>query len=191
MERFLTEEELARLEKILIAKDNAAIASPYTIDAIRMLIYTGCRKGEMLSLKWDEIDFADCCLRLRDSKTGKRTIPLNESAIRVLHNIQKQADNPYVFCGTKSRTHVHDLQPTWKSIRKQAGIPDVRIHDLRHSFASFMIKNGVSIFEVSKLLGHRSISTTMRYAHLADKELVSVTNKGGNMFKANNKYAAS
>ena len=153
-------------------------------------MYTGCRRGEIMSLKWEEVDFADRCLRLNDSKTGKRTIPLNESAIKVLQNIQKQVDNPYVCCGTKSGTHLSDLQSTWQSIRKQAGIPDVRIHDLRHSFASFMIKSGLSIFEVSKLLGHSSINTTMRYAHLADRELVNITNKGGKLFEANNKYSA-
>jgi integrase len=190
MERFLSIEELERLEKTLIAKEIKALASPYTINAFRLLMYTGCRRGEIMSLKWEEVDFADRCLRLNDSKTGKRTIPLNESAIKVLQNIQKQVDNPYVCCGTKSGTHLSDLQSTWQSIRKQAGIPDVRIHDLRHSFASFMIKSGLSIFEVSKLLGHSSINTTMRYAHLADRELVNITNKGGKLFEANNKYSA-
>ena len=108
----------------------------------------------------------------------------------VLSNTQKIEGNPYVFCGDKPGTHLFSVQAMWGRIRKQAGITDVRIHDLRHSFASFMIKNGVSLFEVSKLLGHRNINTTMRYAHLADKELVGVTNKGGNMFKTNNKYFA-
>ena len=188
MERFLSIEELERLEKILVARETAALASPYTINAFRLIIYTGCRLGEVLSLKWGDIDFDDCCLRLSDSKTGKRTIPLNESAMRVLFNTKKIENNPYVFCGDKSGTHLVNIQKIWERIRKQAGIPDVRIHDLRHSFASFMIKNGVSIFEVSKLLGHKDIKTTMRYAHLADKELVSVTNKGGKMFEDNNKY---
>ena len=110
--------------------------------------------------------------------------------MRVLRNVQKQGDNPYVFCGGKKETYLMNIQASWDLIRKQAGIPDVRIHDLRHSFSSFMIKNGLSIFEVSKLLGHSSINTTMRYAHLADRELVSVTNKGGKMFEANNKYFA-
>jgi len=190
MERFLSIEELERLEKTLVARETSALASPYTINAFRLIIYTGCRLGEVLSLKWDDVDFDDCCLRLSDSKTGKRTIPLNESAMIVLSNTQKIEGNPYVFCGDKPGTHLFSVQAMWGRIRKQAGITDVRIHDLRHSFASFMIKNGVSLFEVSKLLGHRNINTTMRYAHLADKELVGVTNKGGNMFKTNNKYFA-
>ncbi len=190
MDRFLTDEELVRLEETLLATETAGLASTYTIDAFRLLIYTGCRLGEVLSLKWEEVDFDHCCLRLSESKTGKRTIPLNNSAVKVLHHVQKQADNPYVFCGKKSGASLATIQRTWERIRKKAGIPEFRIHDLRHSFASFMIKNGVSLFELSKLLGHKSINTTMRYAHLADKELVGVTNKGGKMFEANNKYFA-
>lgn len=188
MERFLSIEELERLEKTLVAKETAALASPYTINAFRLIIYTGCRLGEILSLKWDDIDFDDCCLRLSNSKTGKRTIPLNESAMRVLCNTQKTEGNPYVFCGKKPGTHLVNVQKIWERIRKQAGITDVRIHDLRHSFASFMIKNGVNIFEVSKLLGHKDIKTTMRYAHLTNQSLVDITNKGGKMFETNNKY---
>ena len=190
MDRFLTDQELVRLEETLLATETAGLASTYTIDAFRLLIYTGCRLGEVLSLKWEGVDFDCCCLRLSDSKTGKRTIPLNNSAVKVLHHVQKQADNHYVFCGKKPGAPLATIQRTWEHIRKKAGIPEFRIHDLRHSFASFMIKNGVSLFELSKLLGHKSINTTMRYAHLADKELVGVTNKGGKMFEANNKYFA-
>ncbi|MCX7342550.1 MAG: site-specific integrase [Proteobacteria bacterium] len=190
MDRFLNLEELARLEKTLLERETTDRASSYTIDTFRLLIYTGCRLGEVLSLKWDDVDFEDRCLRLNESKTGKRTIPLNESAMKVLCSVQKQEGNPYVFCGNKVGTHLVAVQKTWQRIRKKAGISDVRIHDLRHSFASFMIKNGVSIFEISKLLGHKDIKTTMRYAHLADRELVEVTNKGGKMFEANNKYFA-
>ncbi len=190
MDRFLTDEELVRLEKTLLATETAGLASPYTIDAFRLLIYTGCRLREVLCLKWDDVDFDDCCLRLSESKTGKRTIPLNNSAIKVLRNVQRLADNHHVFCGKKPGAPLVAVQKTWERIRKKAGILDFRIHDLRHSFASFMIKNGVSIFEVSKLLGHKDIKTTMRYAHLADRELVSITNKGGKMFETNNKYFA-
>ena len=81
------------------------------------------------------------------------------------------------------------MQKTWERIRKQAGIPDVRIHDLRHSFASFMIMNGLNIFEVSKLLGHADIKTTMRYAHLTNQSLVDVTNKGGTIFNQSTQFS--
>ena len=190
MERFLTEEELARLEKALVEKEATSRISPYSVNLFRLLIYTGGRLGEPLSLKWEDFDFSDSCLRLQDSKTGKKIIPLNESAMKVLASIQKQEGNPYVFCGAKKGTHLVGVHVAWKSICKKAGVPEFRIHDLRHSFASFMIKNGLSLFEVSKLLGHSSINTTMRYAHLADRELVGITNKGGKMFEANNKYFA-
>jgi integrase len=182
MERFLSIDELTRLEKTLEARETLALASPYTINAFRLIIYTGCRLGEVLSLKWEDVDLPNNCLRLKDSKTGKRTIPLNEHAIRIISNVQKQADNHYVFCGKKPGTHLVAVQKIWERIRKQAGISDVRIHDLRHSFASFMIMNGLNIFEVSKLLGHADIKTTMRYAHLTNQSLVEVTNKGGTIF---------
>jgi integrase len=183
MERFLTEEELSKLQKILTGETILKV-SPYTIKAIHFLIYTGCRKGEVLPLKWEEVDFDDCCLRLSDSKVGKRTIPLNNSAVKVLRNVQEQPDNPYVFCGKRPGAHLVTIQKTWQRICKQAGIKECRIHDIRHSFASFMIKNGLSLFEVSKLLGHSNISTTMRYSHLSDRELVGVANKGGKIFES-------
>jgi integrase len=183
MERFLSVEELERLEKTLLERENVGIVSSQTIDAFRLIIYTGCRLGEVLSLQWENVDFKDCCLRLKDSKTGKRTIPLNESAIDILKKVQKQEGNPYVFCGKKRGRHLVSVQATWRRLRHKAGLPDVRIHDLRHSFASFMIKNDVSLFHVSKLLGHSDIKTTMRYAHLTNKELVDVANKGGEIFK--------
>jgi integrase len=187
MERFLSYSELERLENILSERDEIGIASPYTLAAFRLLIYTGCRLGEVLTLKWKDVDFHDNCLFLKDSKTGKRTIPLNESAKQIILNIKKKQDNPYVFCGEKPGAHLVAIQKTWQRIRKKANIPDVRIHDLRHSFASFMIKNGVTLFEVSKLLGHKDIRTTMRYLHMTNRELVSVANKGGEIFKLKNK----
>jgi len=184
MERFLKKDELDKLEEVLKLEEIYRLKSPYVLAAIRMLIYTGCRMGEILTLKWEDIDLNDHCIHLKDSKTGKRTIPLNKSAKEVLHRIEKQKGNPFVFCGDKPRTHLINIQKAWQKIRKRAGISDVRIHDLRHSFASFMIKNGVNLFEVSRLLGHRDIKTTTRYLHLTNRELVEVANKGGEVFKA-------
>jgi integrase len=184
MERFLKKDELDKLEEVLKLEEIYRLKSPYVLAAIRMLIYTGCRMGEILTLKWEDIDLNDHCIHLKDSKTGKRTIPLNKSAKEVLHRIEKQKENPFVFCGDKPGTHLINIQKAWQKIRKRAGISDVRIHDLRHSFASFMIKNGVNLFEVSRLLGHRDIKTTTRYLHLTNRELVEVANKGGEVFKA-------
>ncbi len=177
MENYLTDEQLKKLEKTLLEREIAGIASPYTISALRLIIYTGCRKGEILSLKWEEVDLVHNCLRLKDSKTGKRVIPLNDIAKAIVLNIEKQANNPYVFCGDKPGTHLVAIQKTWERIRKQADLPDIRIHDLRHSFASFAINNGVDLIELKGLLGHASVKTTERYIHLTNKKLLDATNR--------------
>ncbi len=176
MNRFLSDEELARLNQVLSEKTKADAASNYTIAAFRLLMYTGCRLGEVLSLKWEDVNLKENFIHLKDSKVGERGIPLNESAKNVILGLQKQVDNPYVFCGDKKGTHLFTIQKTWDRIRKKAGIPDVRIHDLRHSFASFALKKGVSLYGVSKLLGHKNIATTTRYAHLELEELKKLTN---------------
>ena len=176
MNRFLSDEELDQLNQVLAERTEANAASIYTIAAFRLLMYTGCRLGEVLNLKWEDVNLKENFIHLKDSKVGERGIPLNESAKNVILGLQKQADNPYVFCGDKKGTHLATLQKTWERIRKKAGIPDVRIHDLRHSFASFALKKGVSLYGVSKLLGHKNITTTTRYAHLELEELKKLTN---------------
>jgi integrase len=176
MNRFLSDAELERLNQVLAERTEADAASKYTIAAFRLLIYTGCRLGEVLSLRWEDVNLKENFIHLKDSKVGERGIPLNESAKNVILGLKKQADNPYVFCGDKPGTHLVTLQKTWERIRQKAGIPDVRIHDLRHSFASFALKKGVSLYGVSKLLGHKNIATTTRYAHLELEELKKLTN---------------
>jgi integrase len=176
MNRFLSDEELGRLNQVLDEKAGANAASNYTIAALRLLIYTGCRLGEVLSLKWEDVNLKENFIHLKDSKVGERGIPLNESAKNVILGLKKQADNPHVFCGNKKGTHLVTIQKIWDRIRQKAGIPDVRIHDLRHSFASFALKKGVSLYGVSKLLGHKNIATTTRYAHLELEELKKLTN---------------
>jgi integrase len=178
MERFLSNGELETLERVLTDYATAGNASHYTVAAFRLLIYTGCRLGEVLTLKWEEVDLQNNCLRLKDSKTGARVIPLNDSAREVVLSIEKKGDNPYVFCGNKPETHLVAVQKTWGRIRKKAGMPDLRIHDLRHSFASFAINNAdLDLVHVQKLLGHKNIATTLRYAHLTDKKLLDSTNR--------------
>ncbi len=176
MNRFLSDEELERLNQVLDERAGADAASNYTIAALRLLIYTGCRLGEVLSLRWEDVNLKEDFIHLKDSKVGERGIPLNESAKSVILSLKKQADNPYVFCGDKTGTHLVTIQKTWDRVRQKAGIPDVRIHDLRHSFASFALKKGVSLYGVSKLLGHKNIATTTRYAHLELEELKKLTN---------------
>jgi len=175
-ERFLTQEELEKLDEVLKIQEILRGTSPYSLAAIRMLMYTGCRLGEILSLKWTDVFLKEGYLHLRDSKTGEKTIPLNESAKGVLGKLKQESENPYVFIGEKPGTCLTTLKRAWTKIRGLANLKDVRIHDLRHTFASLAIKQGVDLYTVSKLLGHKNIATTTRYAHLEMKQLIKATN---------------
>ena len=132
--------------------------------------------GEILSLKWSDVFLEDEYIHLQDSKTGAKTFPLNSNAITVLNNLKRDSCNPYVFHGRSPGSHLRKIDTTWSNIRKLAGISDVRIHDLRHSFASLALKKGVDLYTVSKLLGHKNIATTTRYAHLELEHLKRATN---------------
>ena len=107
-------------------------------------------------------------LELPDSKTGARRIPLPPTAQRLLDELPRDPENPYVIAGAVAKQHVTDLQKPWRRIRALAGLDGVRIHDLRHTYASNAVMQGMSLQMVGKLLGHSQIQTTMRYAHLAD-----------------------
>ena len=166
-ERFLSPIELARLGEVLRRMEDEGIESPAAIAAVRLLILTGCRLNEIMTLKWAYVDFQAGALRLPDSKTGARVVHIGPPALAVLESIERRADNPYVIAGKKPGTHLTDLQHPWRRIRKRAGIDDVRIHDLRHSFASGAVALGESLPMIGKLLGHTQVQTTARYAHLA------------------------
>jgi integrase len=142
--------------------------NPYATAAIRLLTLTGCRKSEILSLRWDWVDFERGVLRLPDSKTGAKVVPLGAPALEVLQSIARVEDNPHVIAGLKGTGHFVGLQKVWKRIRTAAKLPDVRLHDLRHSFASVGVAGGDSLYVVGKVLGHTQSRTTQRYAHLAD-----------------------
>lgn len=182
MERFLSNAELKKLEAMLEERPRNSRSSPYTLASIWMLLYTGCRESEVLTLKWKDVHLEDGYLYLEDSKVGVRTIALNSKAKQILNSLKKKEDNPYVFCGKFPRTHLKEIKTTWRQVRHLAGIPDVRIHDLRHSFASFALKKGVDLYTVSKLLGHKNIATTTRYAHLELEHLKEATNKIAEVF---------
>lgn len=188
-ERFLTWEELERLDKTLAQQEAYKITSPYSLAAIRMLIYTGCRLSEILNLQWIDVFLDAGYLHLKDSKTGERKIPLNDSAKAVLHRLRPEKDNPYVFVGDKPGACLTTLTRAWYKIRKLSNLQEVRIHDLRHTFASLAIKQGVDLYTVSKLLGHKNIHTTTRYAHLEIKQLITATNKVDEIWKLKDKAA--
>ncbi len=164
-ERFLSPAELADLGEVLNAVEQS---EELAVGAIRLLILTGCRKTEILSLKWGEVDFEFGCLRLEDSKTGQKTVMLGAPALQLLAIMSNQEGSDYVFPAMRGKGHYVGLPKAWGRIREQAGLGDVRIHDLRHSFASVGASAGMGLQMVGKLLGHSDPKTTARYAHLAD-----------------------
>lgn len=165
-ETFLSAEQLRRLGQVLEQARVTSAESPYIVAAFELLILTGCRLGEIQKLKWAYVQ--NGYLNLPDSKTGARRIPLPPAAVAVLQRTPRVTDNPYVIAGEEPGQYFTDLQRPWRRIRRQAGLEHVRIHDLRHTYASNAVSQGLSIPLIGKLLGHTQIQTTMRYAHLAD-----------------------
>ena len=167
MERFLATEELARLGAVLSEAERTATERPCVIAAVRLLIFTGARLGEILNLQWREVDFERACLRLPESKTGAKVIHLNAPALEVLNGLERSEHNPWVIAGREPGKPLVNLRKPWHRIRKAAGLEDVRLHDLRHSFASVGVTGGLSLPMIGALLGHAQPATTARYAHLA------------------------
>ena len=175
-QRFLSDAELKRLEESLILQEKEQPKSYCTVKALSLIMYTGCRMGEILNLKWENVYIKDRYIHLPDTKTGEGARPLNQKAIDLLSSMKHKEGNPYVFYGKIPGQPIVEIKKAWKTILKRAEIKDFRIHDLRHSFASFALKKGVPLVHVSKLLGHRNIATTMRYAHLELEQLKESTN---------------
>ncbi len=191
-ERFLSREEFARLGAAL--REAETIGIPYEVDetkptakhapksenrrvvvapdavaAIRLLMLTGCRLREILHLRWREVDLERALLLLEDSKTGRKTVVLGEAAMAVLAKVPRAGD--YVFPGGAGDAPRSDLKRPWKLIRRRAGLQGLRVHDLRHSYASVAAGAGLGLPIIGKLLGHTQFSTTTRYTHLADDPL--------------------
>ena len=195
-ERFLTPDEFRRLGEALDRAENVGLvpapkkrrkpklakhrkhvpksagkpipAEPAGVAAIRLLATTGCRENEILSLRWDAVDFERGFLRLADTKTGRSTRPLGAAAIAILRALPVAEGNPFVLHGGRAHAHVKELRRLWEAVRYAAKLEDVRLHDLRHSFASVPAMSGESMLVVRSLLGHANVATTERYAHLAD-----------------------
>ncbi len=172
-ERFLSPEEYRRLGRALTDAEAESAVWPPAIAAIRLLALTGCRRGEILNLQWDDVDRTAGDLRLRDAKAGPRMVPLTRPVLRVLDGVPRQPGVPWVIAGQRPGRRLTGLQYYWRSVRARAGLDDVRIHDLRHSYASRALALGESLYTIGKLLGHTSVATSARYAHLmreAEKE---------------------
>ena len=165
-ERYLNQNELQRLGHVLSEVERDGTETPFVVAAFRLLLLTGCRLGEIQTLKWDYI--TDTGMELPDTKTGARRIPLPQPARDVLTHLPRSPGNPYVIEGKIAGKYATDLQHPWRRIRARAGLAGVRIHDLRHTYASNAVSSGMPIQMVGRLLGHSQIQTTMRYAHLAD-----------------------
>ena len=187
-ERFLTRDEYRSLGMALAEAELEAEAgvegavSPYAIAALRLLMLTGCRLNEILTLRWDDIDRTAGEFRLRDGKTGARMVPLTPTAETVLAGIQRVPFNPWVIVGKQPGTHLSTITQDWYRLRSRAGLDDVRIHDLRHSYASRALAAGESLSMIGKLLGHADIQSTARYAHLArETERISAARVGGSI----------
>jgi integrase len=189
-ERYLSTEELLRLGKSLdsadplLSPDGSFTSNLKTgredwraVSCIRLLLFTGARLNEILSLRWTWIDWERCIARLPDSKTGRRTLALTDPAIQLLHRIRPLSDSTFVLPGNRAGSHFIGIQRPWQRIRRKAGLDDLRIHDLRHTFASSAVANGDSLYIVGSILGHRQSTTTQRYAHLSVEPILDVANR--------------
>ena len=166
-ERFLSEQEFRRLGSVLSELEAAGKVSASAVAAFHLLMLTGCRRNEILTLRWEDVDLDAGELRLRDAKTGARSVALSPAARKVLTTLPRLPDNPWVIAGPRPGRRLSNLNGRWLVVRARAGLEDVRIHDLRHSFASRALALGESLTMIGKLLGHRKVQTTARYAHLA------------------------
>ena len=167
MERFLSEEEIARLALALDA-ETAETGNPYPSAGIKLLLLTGARRGEITGLQWQNVDFVRKCLRLPDSKTGAKVVFLSEPALEVMRVMPRMKNNPHVIPGkTRDGAALVGIDKIWVRVRASAGLHRVRLHDLRHSFASMAVGDGLSLPVIGALLGHKHPTTTGRYAHLS------------------------
>ena len=156
-----------QIRRLLTVSGNGSQISAGSVTTIRLLMLTGCRKTEIMTLRWEHVDLDRAEMRIVDGKTGDRTVHLSPSAVKVLAALPRDPNNPWVVPGAKPGRHMTDIERAWQSIRARAGLHDVRIHDIRHSFASRALALGEGLPMIGRLVGHRRVETTARYAHLA------------------------
>jgi len=181
-QRFLDRSELLKLEESLNQQEREQKGSYYTVNALRLALYIGCRKSNILKLEWENVHLKEHYVFLPDTKIGEGACPLNKKAYDLLVSLKRQEGNPYVFPGKVPGKPLAEIKTAWRQILKRAGIKDFRFHDLRHSFASLSLSQGVDLYTVSKLLGHKNIATTTRYAHLELEKLKDASNKMAEVF---------
>lgn len=175
-ERYLTSEEVQRLRRVLEEGDNKQMKSIVTL-----LLMLGCRKRELLEARWEDVDLERRTWFIPMSKSGRaRNVPLSGAAIEVFRSLPRWEGCTYVIPNPITLRPFGNLHYPWDKVRRAAGLDDVRMHDLRHSFASNLVNSGRSIYEVGKLLGHSQVKTTQRYAHLSDTVLMSAMEEAAN-----------
>ena len=165
-ERYLSGQELIRLGDVLAAATEAGSESSEAILAIRLILLTGARHHEVLTLRWENVDAERGALTLPDSKTGRKEIILAASTAQLLEVVSRRSASPWVVPGKDPAKHLYSLNGPWHRLRARAGLADVRIHDLRHTFASTAVGLGLGLPILAGLLGQTQLATTQRYAHL-------------------------
>jgi integrase len=171
-ERYLSAEEFERLRCAIEHSQN-----PLLRWIVPMLVLTGARKREVLDARWCDFDAERKTWRIPMSKSGKaRYVPLSEAVLKLLASIPRQPEVPWVFANPKTGKPFANIFHSWDTARCEAGLADVRMHDLRHSFASFLINGGRTLYEVQQILGHSQSRTTQRYAHLSQETLLVAVN---------------
>lgn len=175
-ERYLTSEETQRLYDAVCKSESTMLQF-----IIPMLLLTGARKREVLDAKWQDFDLIQRSWRIPTPKSGvARYVPLSDGALNILRRLTVHDEHDYVFANPKSGKPFVSIHCAWDSARKRAGLKDVRIHDLRHSFASMLVNNGRTLYEVQNILGHTQIKTTQRYSHLSNETLIAAANAACN-----------
>jgi len=168
-ERYLTRREVQLLKDAINESENTQLKH-----IVVVLLFTGCRKRELLDAKWEHIDIERRLWRIPTSKSGKlRHVPLSDTVIDILKQVPRFEGCPYVLPNPQTHKPFNTIYYSWNTARTRAAMPDLRMHDLRHSFASFLINSGRSLYEVQNILGHSQLATTQRYAHLSQKTLVA------------------
>ena len=172
MERYLSVEEAQRLYEAVCKSENSMLKY-----IVPMLILTGARKREVLDARWEDFDLGRRAWRIPISKSGKaRHVPLSDGAMTILSSLPKNGNTDYAFANPKTSKPFVSVFVAWNTARKNAGLADVRMHDLRHSFASLLINSGRTLYEVQHILGHTQVKTTQRYAHLSQDTLLAAAN---------------
>ena len=174
--RFLSRDEIGRLHEVLDGNESRRPSCKPQADIIRLLLLTGCRTGEILKLRWREVD--GDTLELEDSKTGPRQVLLSPEARAIIER-QPRSGSPWVFPSPMNPARARFDISLWKKVRKLAGIEDVRLHDLRHTFASQAAMQGIPLPVVARLLGHAQVQMTLRYAHVSDRDVEAAAERIG------------